>query len=152
MSRWRQRKDPENVPSATSSSGTWGQTFWPDLEQLIPPRDLWVGPEDPVSHFLRWPWEYRAYLSLLCGLKPTSRVLEVGCNHGRTMLALVDLLRPPGKYEGFDILPAHIEFAQAEIQSRFPHLRFTHADVANTSYNPTGKISPDDFTFPYEDA
>ncbi len=133
-------------------SGGWGPTFWPDLEELVPPRDLWVGPNDPVSHFLRWAWEYRAYLGLLCGLRSDSAVLEIGCNHGRTMLGLIDLLEPPGRYEGLDILPAQIDFAQREIQSRHPNFRFTLADIYNGSYNPGGRISAEDFVFPYDDA
>jgi len=39
-------------------------------QEAVPPRHLWVGPEDPLNHFLRWPLEYRAYLPLLCGPPP----------------------------------------------------------------------------------
>jgi len=117
---------------------------------LVPPRDLWVGPQDPLVHFFRWAWEYRAYLGLLCNLRATSSVLEIGCNHGRTMLGLVGLLDPPGCYEGFDILAPQIEFAQREIQSRHPHLRFSIVDVFNGTYNPGGRVSAETLRFPYD--
>jgi len=149
MGWFRRRSSRETPPPEETRYDRWSPTFWPDLEELVPPRDLWVGPDDPVSHFLRWAWEYRAYLVLLCGLRSSSSVLEIGCNHGRTMLGLVDLLRPPGRYEGLDILPAQVEFAQREIQSRHPHLRFTVADVFNGTYNPAGSVSADEFIFPY---
>jgi hypothetical protein len=42
---------------------------YPHWGPLIPSRHLWVGPRDPLVHFLRWPWEYRAYLILLCELR-----------------------------------------------------------------------------------
>ena len=65
------------------------------LEGLIPPRDLWVAPGDPLYVFLGGPWEYRAYLTLLCRLRKDASVLELGCNTGRTML--LQLLRATWK-------------------------------------------------------
>lgn len=146
------RRRPSPPAEAPPDVRDWGPTFWPDFEQLVPPRSLWVGPTDPVSHFIRWAWEYRAYLVLLCGLHAQSRVLEIGCNHGRTMLGLVDLLRPPGRYEGFDILAEQIEFAQREIETRHPHLRFRHVDVFNGTYNPQGRTRAEEFVFPYDES
>lgn len=121
-------------------------------ERLIPDRSLWVGPDDPVSHFLRWPFEYLAYLTLLCNLKRTDNVLELGCNHGRTMLALLDYLRPPGKYEGLDILKPQIAYAQDHIESHVAHFRFSLADIYNDAYNPTGRQDAAEYRFPYGDA
>lgn len=126
--------------------------LWPDQRALIPPRALWVGPQDPFIHFVRWMWEFRAYLVLLCDLAADSAVLELGCNHGRTMLGLVDYLRPPGRYDGLDIMPAQIAFAQERIQGAHPHCRFTLADIHNQIYNPTGRLTADAYAFPYPDA
>jgi len=120
-------------------------------ESLVPPRELWVGRGDPFVHFVRWTFEYRAYLPLLCGLRRDSSVLELGCNHGRTMLGLVDYLRPPGRYEGLDILSPHVTFAQHYVRATNPICNFTVADVHNGMYNPDGKIRPEDFRFPYPD-
>ena len=121
------------------------------LEPLIPPRERWVGPDDPLIHFFRWPIEYRAYLPILCEMRQDAAVLELGCNHGRTMLGIVDYIKPPGRYEGLDILPAEIEFAQKHITPRFPHFRFTHADIFNTLYNPKGALRPETYRFPFDD-
>jgi len=126
--------------------------LWPNLRPLVPPRALWVGPQDPFVHFVRWMWEFRAYLVLLCDLGSDSAVLELGCNHGRTMLGLVDYLRPPGRYEGLDIMPAQIAFAQERIQAAYPHCRFTLADIYNQIYNPGGRLAADAYVFPYADA
>ncbi|MFY9549888.1 MAG: class I SAM-dependent methyltransferase [Thermoanaerobaculia bacterium] len=119
---------------------------------LIPPRDLWVGAADPLVQFVRWPLEYRNYLPLLCGMRRDSSVLELGCHHGRTMLGLVDYLRPPGRYEGLDIMPRQIEFAQRHIHKAFPNFNFTLADVHSQTYNPEGRISAETYRFPYPDA
>src|SRR5262245_59563044 len=89
-----------------------------EWEAVVPPRYLWVGPGDSLVHFVRWPLEYRAYLTLLCGLRTDSSVLELGCNHGRTALGLLDYLRAPGRYEGLDILPDRVAYARQAIQAR----------------------------------
>jgi ubiquinone/menaquinone biosynthesis C-methylase UbiE len=123
-----------------------------ELAGGVPSRELWIGPADPFSHFLRWPFEYRVYLALLCGLRPEGSVLELGCGHGRTMLGLIGYLEGDARYEGLDIDRARIEFAQQRIGARYPQFRFTHANVRNLLYNPEGTLSPRDFSFPYGDA
>ena len=121
------------------------------LDGLIPPRNLWEGPNDPLSWFFGYFWEYRAYLTLLCELRVDHSVLELGCSHGRTMLALLDYLKPPGRYEGLDISQKKIEFAQNNIHPRYPHFNFTAADVHNAMYNPQGTQRGDNYRFPYVD-
>lgn len=122
------------------------------LEGLIPPRDIWVEPGDPLYMFIGGAWEYRAYLTLLCGMRKDASVLELGCNHGRTMLMLLDYLEPPGRYEGLDILAPQISFAQQNIHSRYPNFNFNLADVYNHFYHPTGKQSADAYSFPFADS
>lgn len=139
-------------PSPDGLGQAWDPIFYEDWERLIPPRSMWPGPEDPVAHFLRWPFEYRAYLTLLCGLQRDHCVLELGCNHGRTMLGLIDYIRPPGRYEGLDILAPHIAFANEHIHNPLPAFSFTHADIHNDAYNPTGTEDAATYRFPFEDA
>jgi FkbM family methyltransferase len=133
-----------------SVSQGWQPVFYGGWERVIPDRSLWVGPSDSVAHFLRWPFEYLAYLTLLCDLKRDDSVLELGCNHGRTMLALLDYLRPPGRYEGLDILEPQITYARDHIQALAPHFRFTLADIYNDAYNPTGTQNAGEYRFPYD--
>ncbi|HEX3507551.1 MAG TPA: class I SAM-dependent methyltransferase, partial [Candidatus Dormibacteraeota bacterium] len=140
------------------ASGQGGDERWKDvrptyqnLARLIPNRELWVIPEISWSEFFRWPYEYRAYLTLECGLRPDHRVLELGCGSGRTMLGLHDYLKPPGAYEGLDVGAHFIDFAQKNIQAKYPYLRFTHADVYHAVYNPGGSASPEEYVFPYPD-
>src|SRR5947209_7464473 len=67
------------------------------------------------------------------------------------MLGLVTYLKPPGRYEGLDILRDRIEYAQNHISSRFPHFHFQVADLYNSAYNPSGRVNPADYVFPYAD-
>jgi SAM-dependent methyltransferase len=142
----------DNVSENRCPTGEdWQPIVYSGWETLIPSRRFWVGPQDPVVHFFRWPWEYRAYLTILCGLREDSSVLELGCNHGRTALGLLGYLKPPGRYEGLDIMPDQIAFAQRAIQSAYPHFNFTLADIRNGVYNPGGKCDAAAFRFPYRD-
>ena len=123
-----------------------------EWEPLVPSRDLWPNSKDDFVHYVRWPFEDRAYLTLLCGMRRDAAVLELGCNHGRTMLALTDYLRPPGRYEGLDIRPDEIKFAQTHIHAAHPLFNFTHADIYNQMYNPRGRLNAETFRFPYPDS
>jgi len=123
----------------------------PEEDALIPPRHLWIGSHDPISHYYRWIWEYLAYLTLLCDLLPESSVLELGCGHGRTARGLLDYLRAPGSYCGLDVDRRRIEDAQARLQSRHSNFQFIWADVYNRHYNPQGSVQASAHIFPFPD-
>jgi SAM-dependent methyltransferase len=124
----------------------------PEEDALVPPRQLWIGPGDPISHYYRWVWEYLAYLTLLCDLRRDSVVLELGCGHGRTGRGLLDYLRAPGRYYGLDVDRVRIADAQSRIQSRHPSFQFIWADAYNAQYNPTGRTPAASYVFPFDDA
>lgn len=119
----------------------------PHEYSLIPSRRLWVTPTDSFIHFTRWPWEYLAYLTLICEFPHDGRILELGCHHGRTAIGLLEYLRPPGRYEGLDIMKEQIKWAQKNL--KHPCFQFKYADLYNGMYNPDGKISPEKYHFPY---
>jgi SAM-dependent methyltransferase len=92
------------------------------------------------------------YLQSLAGLKPTDRVLDIGCGIGRTARVLTRELRAPGSYDGFDIVPEWIAWCQKHYRGTAAPFRFRHADIRNTAYNPTGRGAASEYTFPYPDA
>jgi SAM-dependent methyltransferase len=125
----------------------------PVEEALVPPRRLWIGPQDSIHHYYRWVWEYLAYLVLLCDLRRDARVLELGCGHGRTARGLIDYLRAPGgQYRGLDVSAERVADAQARIQARYPNFRFLHADVFNADYHAAGRVAAAEYVFPFEAA
>jgi SAM-dependent methyltransferase len=87
----------------------------------------------------------------LAGLKPHERVLDVGCGVGRMASALTRYLNAEASYEGFDIVPAGIQWCQQHITPRFPRFRFQHANLYNKGYNPAGTLPSSGFRFPYDD-
>lgn len=121
------------------------------MEHILPPRDLWVNGGEPFVTYTRWIWEFRVYLTMLCDLRVDDAVLEIGCNHGRTMLALLEYLQEGARYEGFDIDPPTVAYASQHLGSdRFP-VAFRCFDIHNSLYNPNGKERVETFRFPYED-
>lgn len=92
-----------------------------------------------LDHFVR-----------LGGLRSEHRVLEVGSGIGRMALPLTGYLTPPGEYSGFDIVREGVEWCTRELTLRFPHFRFSLADVRNDHYNPAGRFRAAEYRFPFE--
>jgi SAM-dependent methyltransferase len=92
------------------------------------------------------------YLRSLADLRSSDRVLDIGCGIGRTARVLTRELRPPGSYDGFDIVPESIVWCQRHYRRTHAPFSFRHADVHNTAYNPTGVHAAADFAFPYPDS
>lgn len=119
-------------------------------DPYTPPRRLagYVGNTD----FRATGEAYREYFHTLAGLRDTDRVLDIGCGIGRMARVLVSELRPPGSYDGFDIVADGIAWCQAHYTGTPAPFRFHHADLRNAAYNPAGSQAPESYTFPFADA
>ncbi|MBI2639227.1 class I SAM-dependent methyltransferase [Candidatus Peregrinibacteria bacterium] len=95
--------------------------------------------------------EFLGYFKEFGQLKPWEKVLDVGCGTGRMAAALLSYLDERGSYDGFDIVKSGIDWCTQKITAKNPRFRFTHADIFNKAYNPTGKIHCEEFRFPYPD-
>ena len=87
----------------------------------------------------------------LTKLRPTERVLDVGCGIGRTARHFVSFLHPSGRYDGFDIVSESIRWCQTHLSAAHPSFHFVHADIFNGLYNPAGTQTSSTFQFPYAD-
>lgn len=76
-------------------------------------------------------------LEAVGGLRPTDRVLDVGCGYGRIAHALKRRAFQ-GRYVGLDILPRHIGWCVDNLAD--DRYSFQTLDVHNDRYNPTGKV------------
>lgn len=84
------------------------------------------------------------------GLRPSDRVLDIGCGAGRVAMPLTGYLSPSGTYDGMDPVKPAIRWCQRRITSRHPTFRFTHVDVYNSFYHRRGELGTT-FRFPYAD-
>jgi len=89
------------------------------------------------------------YLVHHAALKSDARVLDMGCGIGRLARPLTYHLTH-GSYVGVDIVEKGISWCQANITTHFPNFSFILADVHNEFYNPTGRHSPSDYSFPFD--
>lgn len=116
----------------------------------LPPYSL-RGHVGPIAEYEKTPAEYITYFKLLAGLQMDERVLDIGCGTGRFAIQLVE--RPnffTGRYEGFDIEKRAVDWATTHIAKQHTNTRFTHVDLYNKHYNPTGSLHPESFSFPYD--
>lgn len=77
-----------------------------------------------------------------------SRILDIGSGYGRLAHALLRSGGFSGEYVGMDILPKHIAWCNENLGSltQYPGTyKFHHLDIKNERYNPTGKLSVEDF-------
>ena len=84
-------------------------------------------------------------------LHPSSRVLDVGCGAGRIARVLAPRLRPPGSYDGFDVMTEAIDWCARHYGGTSVPFRFVHADIHNALYNPSGTVAAAEYRFPYAD-
>ena len=118
-------------------------------KQDLPPLDLrWdVG---PLRSFEAAAAEFRVFLKLFAGLSPSSHVLDIGCGCGQIALQLTPVLGEQGRYAGYDINRRAIGWCHNHIARRDGRFSFHHMDVRNGMYNPGGRISASEWTFPVD--
>jgi SAM-dependent methyltransferase len=119
--------------------------------ELTPPRRLQQSVGD--SDFVATGEEFGRLLDGLGVLRADARVLDVGCGAGRIARVLATRLRPPGSYDGFDVMADAVAWcAQVYRGARLAvPFRFVHADIANALYNPGGRLRAGRYRFPYDD-
>ena len=165
-----------NLPGSNDEArqlSTWRRLYWslrngdlgPLLEHLkdlwerlrgrdkfVPPRHLrlLVDPDPDIAAYVEGAVKFVGRLRARCELGPADHVLDVGCGCGRVAMPLTQILDARGGYAGFDIHRPMVEWCQQEITPRFPNFRFEHCDVMNSFYNPTGRLRPGEYIFPYE--
>ncbi|MBZ6075158.1 class I SAM-dependent methyltransferase [Microvirga puerhi] len=97
--------------------------------------------------------EYLGHFVRLGGLKPSHRVLDVGCGIGRMAVPLTQYLDgEASRYEGVDPVKDGIEWCVQNITSVYPHFRFCQIDLAHELYNPGGALGGHEVVLPFSDA
>ncbi len=115
-------------------------------DELTPPKGMiFCGGGD----FKKTGEGYLQHFMKIGGLQPNEKVLDVGCGIGRVAVPLTKYLRDEGRYEGFDIVAAGINWCKKKITPRYPNFHFRLVDVYNKMYNPKGKYKAREYKFPY---
>ena len=103
-----------------------------------------------LSNFRSTGDRFLGYFVTYGQLKPEGKVLDIGSGIGRMAIPLSRYLSSEGRYEGFDIVAAGINWCRKHISRRYPHFTFTLVDLENDLYTSHGAAA-DAFVFPYHD-
>jgi SAM-dependent methyltransferase len=100
-----------------------------------PPRRIRRGISPLWFDYTRTGRDQLEFFTELAGLRPTDRVLDIGCGVGRIARPLTGYLSGGGSYDGFDILPYMIEWDRQNISATYPNFRFHLAEIASSTNN-----------------
>jgi SAM-dependent methyltransferase len=118
-------------------------------EEMVPPKsEIFTG---SVDSFLRSGETLVQLLSDFAELRPSSKILDVGCGMGRLAVPLTRYLDEDGSYDGLDIVESGIKWCNENIAARHRNFHFSLADVFNAEYQPGGRAKASEYRFPYAD-
>jgi len=95
--------------------------------------------------------EFLGHFVRLGGLRPSDRVLDIGCGIGRMAVPLTQYLDSDAVYEGVDPVGEGIAWCAQTITPVYPNFRFCRLDVAHPLYNPGGPLAGEDVVLPFPD-
>lgn len=115
---------------------------------LQPPEELreFVGAGD----FAAIGNEFLGLYRTIADLRPTDRILDLGCGSGRMAIPLSGYLTT-GTYRGIDVSREAIEWCRSNISPRFPNFQFDRVDAYNSHYNATGTVRTEEYRLPYSE-
>ncbi len=121
----------------------------PPAGEIIPPLSMQMdGPRGYDIFRANGRESLNFYLSQV-GLKPDSRILDIGSGVGRKTLPLCKYLNSDGLYVGVDIDDDAVKWCSRNITSVYPNFVFFRLDVFNKFYNPEGRIQPHKLILPF---
>lgn len=86
------------------------------------------------------------------GLRPDSRVLDIGSGIGRMAVPLTQYLdTAKARYAGIDPVVGGVNWCRQNITARYSNFEFRHLDIAHDLYNPKGSVSGLTLTLPFAD-
>lgn len=129
---------------------------WQELSDMIhglkPPLEgIKLSGDTSYRNFKKNQNNFISYFSRLGKLKPTDKILDVGCGFGRMAAPLTKYLSAGGSYYGFDIYPKAIDWCNKHIANKYRNFNFHAADIHNRAYNPTAAHRASEYKFPYQD-
>lgn len=122
----------------------------PDSDRLPPLRLQCDGPRG-YDAFLQNGNQAFAFYKDVLGIRPDSKILEIGSGLGRKAIPMIDYIGKEGLFVGMDIVERSVNWCSRHISTRNPRFVFIKQDVHNMLYNPHGRIRPTDVVLPFPD-
>jgi len=105
---------------------------WTSLRgELVPPRRL---RSQVPGDFRTVGADFVGYYETFGGLRPSDRVLDIGCGPGRMAIPLLGYLSEQGSYEGVDTWVEAVEWCTSNVTPRRGDFRFTILGAPTDSF------------------
>lgn len=111
----------------------------------IPPESLSLevgGGFEPIGQM------YFDYFRDLCAVKPSDKILDLGCGCGRMAVPFIGFLTN-GEYHGIDVEYPLIQWCKENITQ--PQFHFYLENIYNNRYNPHGVFKASEYKLPFPD-
>lgn len=108
-----------------------------------------MGPFEDPAVFIASGRETLQLAERMAGLRPTHRVLDLGCGCGRLALPMMEFLADGGSYTGLDIDAGCIDWCVKNIAAQDTRFSFTFLDVQSDAYNVGGTVPPEEVRLPW---
>jgi SAM-dependent methyltransferase len=103
-----------------------------------------IGPINTLREFKELGIQSLKVLLNYTHIRPSSRVLDIGCGYGRLAIPLTRYLVDGGSYVGIDVMADATEDCVQRISAEHRNFQFQHIDVHNGLYNhESGLAAPD---------
>jgi SAM-dependent methyltransferase len=113
-------------------------------------RRQMVTTQKPVIDYFVIATHFGRFLQAYAGLRPSSRVLDIGCSWGYLAFALANFLKDGGAYLGIEVQQAAVRWAQEHLAWLGENFGFAYLDIRNDYYHPNGTIARGEVALPVE--
>ncbi|MGH8247477.1 MAG: class I SAM-dependent methyltransferase, partial [Gammaproteobacteria bacterium] len=114
-------------------------------------RRRMVTTEKPLVDYFVVAMHLGRFLQRYAGLRPASRVVDIGCSWGYFGFALANFLGSDGAYVGVEVQKSAVDWARQRLGWLGKNFQFEHLDIYNAFYNPTGTVPRDKVRLPISD-
>lgn len=119
-----------------------------DVEDL---RSRMMVTNKPLLDYFVTATHFGLFLQRYAGLKPSSRVVDIGCSWGYLGFALANFLSAEGSYLGIEVQKEATEWCQSRLAWLGKNFEFLCLDISNNYYNPHGAVARGNVTLPLPD-
>lgn len=119
-----------------------------DIDEL---RQRMMTTSKPLTDYFVVATHYGLFLQKYAGLKPNSRIVDIGCSWGYLGFVLANFLNSEGAYLGIEVQSEATRWSKERLGWLGENFQFAHLDIHNDYYNPKGGIARGQVHLPIPD-
>jgi SAM-dependent methyltransferase len=118
-------------------------TAWPEAEYLLnnAPEEMWGVVGESYTNWVYQQGFFAALIKCLAPDRPSLKLVDLGCGHGKLAPVSVFFTHPDGEYLGIDIQQSCIDFCRRKY-SNLPRVKFHLSSDFNARYSDPSPNTP----------